>query len=183
MRSTSFLLRYIGLCRDGGPYVPLDGLRRLCLAHTAKNTASRGTSRGTQSVRAILRRTFPLVRRGAGGRDRTDDLPLTRQLLDGDLAAYLRMQRPSRRTECRSCIQVAGFRTTFDSTLRRCIPVDQPRPQPARRRRRLTRQLRNLHPSGDAVSLARVRSAAAGCRSPSSARVAGSHPPLSPGNS
>ena len=46
-----------------------------------QTTARFATYGATRAAPAILRSEFPLVKRGAGGRDRTDDLPLTRRLL------------------------------------------------------------------------------------------------------
>jgi hypothetical protein len=64
---------------------------RCCLAHVPHqspdappgrdDTAVRAICSATREPAAITRQAFLLVRRGAGGRDRTDDLPLTRRLL------------------------------------------------------------------------------------------------------
>ena len=107
------------------------GLRTVAVAHdnvVVREAAARvpvqAACGAIPATGSIIETRFDLLRRGAGGRDRTDDLPLTRPTLDGDHAVYQRIRSTNGWQQCLTCMRQCETRATSGATpsQMRCLP-------------------------------------------------------------
>jgi len=100
----------------------VDGALRTPRAETSRPVHRRSVARARVTRRVTMRAcrkpsgVLPLVKHRAGGRDRTDDLPLTRLRRCNHRTVYPRERCPDPRLTCLRCILAADFRTTFHAT-------------------------------------------------------------------